>query len=312
MIDRLADLPFVAVVGASGSGKSSVVRAGVLPALRRGAIDGSALWFVTTMVPGVDPIASLEASLLRVAVNPPESLRAQLAEPGGLLRAVRRVLPDDETVLLVVVDQLEELFTLTSSDDERERFLAELAAAIEAPSSPLRVVATLRADHYDGPLSNGAFAKLVSDGTVTVQPADGRRTGGGDRRPARSVGVEVEPALVAELVATVGSRPASLPLLQFALTETFRRRTTTLLSLATHREIGGLTGALALRADDLVGPVGSDEHAEARRIFGRLVVIESNGTPSRRRAPANELGDSERDTLARRATRCRPTAVGRS
>ncbi len=291
--DRLAARPFVVVVGASGTGKSSAVRAGVLPALRNDALDGSSQWFVTSMVPGADPIDSLEAALLRVAVNPPASLREQLAEPGGLLRAVRRVLPDDDTVLLVVIDQLEELFTLGSSTAEQERFLSELASAIEAPASPLRVLATLRADHYDAPLATRSFARLVADGTVVVQPFTPAELEEAIVRPANSIGVGVEPALVAELVATVGARPGSLPLLQFALTETFRRSTTNSMSLATYDGIGGLTGALAMRADDLVGPAEAPDWEEARRILGRLVVIERGGISSRRRAPVSELGGGE-------------------
>ena len=229
-----------------------------------------------------------------MAVNPPVSLREQLADPGGLLRAVRRVLPDDSTQLLVVIDQLEELFTLESSTDERERFLSELASAITAPGSPLRVIATLRADHYDGPLSNAAFAHLVSEGTVAVEPFTPAELEEAIVRPAESVGVQVEPALVAELVAAAGLRPASLPLLQFALTETFRRRPEAQLSLITYQELGGLTGALAVRADELIGAGDSVDRTEARRIFGRLVVIEPSGLPSRRRARLSELGTADR------------------
>ena len=195
------------------------------------------------MVPGTDPIDALETALLRVAVNPPASLREQLAEPGGLLRAVRRVLPDDGTELLVVVDQFEELFTMAAAA-EQDRFLTELAAAITAPGSPLRVVATLRADHYDVPLRHPTFAELVTDGTVTVRPMTPGELEQVVVRPAAGVGVEVEPALVAELVAGVTERPAALPLLQFSLTEVFERRISGVMFASTHHELGGLTGAV--------------------------------------------------------------------
>jgi hypothetical protein len=293
LVEAVERRPLVVVVGPSGSGKSSVVRAGLVPALRRGGVPGSAEWFVTTMVPGSDPIDALETALLRVAVNPPASLREQLAEDGGLLRAIRRVLPDDRTKILVVVDQFEELFTL-SSVDARDRFLDELAAAIGHPDSPLRVVATLRADHYDVPLRHAAMADLVTEGTVTVRPMTGDELERAITQPAHAAGVDVEPALVAELVSGVAGQPSSLPLLQFALTELFDRRVGDVMLLDTHRELGGLSGALAASADRIVDTGDPADEAEARRIFGRLVTLGEGVEDTRRRALRSELGTGER------------------
>lgn len=297
VVERLDARPLVVLVGPSGSGKSSVVRAGLVSALRRGAVNGSENWFVTTMVPGTNPIDAFEAALLRVAVNPPTSLRSQLGQDGGLLRAVRRILPDDDTTLLVILDQFEELFTLTELAEERDRFLHELAHAVRAPSSPLRIVATLRADHYDEPLANAAVAGLVTDGTVTVRPLTPAELEEVVVLPARSVGVEVEPALTAELVASASERPASLPLLQFALTETFRRRASGVMSLSTFQGLGGLTGAIAATADHIVDSAGDATVAEARRILGRLVTLDDGGEHSRRRALISELGDDDSTTV---------------
>jgi serine/threonine protein kinase/DNA-binding SARP family transcriptional activator/WD40 repeat protein len=297
VVERLEAQPLVVLVGPSGSGKSSVVRAGLVSALRHGAVNGSENWFVTTMVPGTDPIDAFEAALLRVAVNPPTSLRSQLGQDGGLLRAVRRVLPDDDTTLLVILDQFEELFTLTELAEERDRFLRELAHAVRAPSSPLRIVATLRADHYDEPLANASFAGLVTDGTVTVRPLTPAELEEVVVLPARSVGVEVEPALTAELVAAASERPASLPLLQFALTETFRQRTSGVMSLSRFHQLGGLTGAIAATADRIVDSAGDAEVAEARRILGRLVTIGDGGEHTRRRALISELGEHDSTTV---------------
>ena len=113
LVARLAEERFVAIVGPSGSGKSSLVFAGLLPALGRGAVAGSAGWRIATMTPGARPLEELEAALLRIAVNPPASLLEQLeADERGLCRAVKRVLPSDESQLLLVIDQLEELFAL--------------------------------------------------------------------------------------------------------------------------------------------------------------------------------------------------------
>ena len=249
---------------------------------------------MATMVPGPDPIDALETALLRVAVNPPATLREQLAEPGGLLRAVRRVLPDERTRLLLVVDQFEELFTQARDPDERDRFLAELAHAVVEPMSPLRVIATLRADHYDAPLRQASIAELVTRTTVTVRPMAPDELDRAIRLPAASVGVEVEPALASELVAGLDARSSALPLLQFSLTELFDRRVSNTMLLATHRELGGLTGALAARADRILAAGGPDDEAEARRIFGRLVTFGEGSDDTRRRALRSEFGDRER------------------
>ena len=293
LVERVGDRRLVAVVGPSGSGKSSVVRAGLIPAIRRGAVTGSDEWYVTTFVPGGNPFDALETALLRVAVNPPASLRDQLAQPGGMIRSIRRVLPRDGARILLVVDQFEELFTLVHDEELRHRFLDELAGALTAEPSPLRVVVTMRADHYDAPLRHQAIAGLVTDGTVTVRPMTPDELGRAIASPARDLDVEVEEALVAELVAGVSARPGALPLLQFALTELFERRIADVMLLSTHHELGGLAGGLAATADRLVERVGPENEVEVRRIFGRLVALGRGKEDTRRRALRSEFGSSE-------------------
>ena len=174
MISRLAGDSVASrclvVVGPSGSGKSSVVRAGLIPALRAGAVNGSPQWFSTTMVPGEDPYEALEVALLRIAVNPPPSLLEQLrAGPRGILRTVRRCLATDDDVLVLVLDQFEEVFRGRASGDA-DSFLHALAVAVEDPASPLRLVATLRADYYHRPLEHPAFARVLTAAAVDVPP----------------------------------------------------------------------------------------------------------------------------------------------
>lgn len=152
---------FLAVVGPSGSGKSSVVKAGLIPAVRQGALPGSKGWFITEMVPGAHPLEELELALLRIAVKEPPSLLGQLKEDKrGLLRAIRRILPEG-CELLLVIDQLEEAFTLVEEPEETTFFLQSLYEAISDPKSPLRVVVTLRADFYDRPLMHPDFSTLI-------------------------------------------------------------------------------------------------------------------------------------------------------
>jgi serine/threonine protein kinase len=142
---------FLAVVGPSGCGKSSLVRAGLIPAVRRGALPGSERWFVVEMHPGAKPFKELEAALLTIAVKPPADLGERL-EWGDTGRLVDELLPADSELLLVI-DQFEEMFTLADDEQQRIRFLEQLVAATTTPGSRMRIVATLRADFYDRPLS---------------------------------------------------------------------------------------------------------------------------------------------------------------
>ena len=290
MTDRDQEAHLLAVIGPSGSGKSSLVHAGLVPALRRGAVPGSDDWFVSTMVPGVDPFENLETALLRVAVNPPTSLRDQLADgPRGILRSVRRVLPDDSSPLLLVLDQFEELFTLCEDDQLRHDFLSGLAVAASEPASPLRVVLTLRADFYDRPLRHAEFAPLIKQNSVTVTPLSGDELERAIVEPAAGVGAQYEPGLVADIIADVGSQPGALPLLQYALTELFETNVSGLLRSDSYRELGGMTGALARRADDLYLAGTSVEQDATRRLFGRLISLGEGNEDTRRRVRMAEI-----------------------
>ena len=279
----------VLVVGGSGTGKSSVVRAGLLPRVRRGDVPGSQGWFVTTMLPGSSPFKELAECLRRVAVVDPSGLADRLAEDeAGVDRVLRRLIPGDGQLLLVV-DQLEELFTLASDQDQRA-FLNGVMHAVSAPDSRLRLVATLRADFYDRPLAFQPLGTVVSDATVTTMamlPADLEAA---IVEPAERVGGRVERSLVAELVSAVvdeRGRPASTPVhavragrAQFHQASRARPR----------------TGSWAVSAGPSPrGPSGSTPRSTTenlvavRRMFERLVVVGTEGEPTRRRAARTEL-----------------------
>ena len=280
----------VVIVGPSGSGKSSVVRAGLVPALREGAVPGSADWFTTAMVPGSDPFEALEAALLRVAVNPPSSLLGQLRDgPRGILRCARRCLAEDDQRVLLVIDQFEELFTASSDDDTRS-FLSALAEAVEDPASPLRVVVTLRADYYDRPLEHPAFAAIIDAASVNVTPLAADELEQAIVEPARRLGVEFEPGLVARIAAETLGQPSPLPLLQYALRELFDRRDGDRLTVGAYDAIGGLTGALTARAEDLYADADEHQRSAVRRVFGRLTSPGEQSADLRRRVAISDLG----------------------
>ena len=283
----------VVVVGPSGSGKSSVIRAGVVPAFRRGAVQGSAEWFTTMMVPGVDAYESLEAALLRIAVNPPASLLDQLRDGDrGILRGVRRCLPDDASRVTVVIDQVEELFTGPNSSDAG-RFLGALAVAIDDPASPLRVIATLRADYYDRPLQHPTFAPIVKEAAVEITPLAPDELVAAISGPARDVGVGFEPGLVARIAAEAVGQPSPLPLLQYTLSEMFDHRKGTVLTVEDYEAVGGIGGALAARAERLFAEADAGGRAAIRSVFGRLTNPAGVTIDTRRRVPIGDFGDDE-------------------
>jgi DNA-binding SARP family transcriptional activator/WD40 repeat protein len=299
LIERLArtgaDGRFVVAIGASGSGKSSVVRAGLLPKLRTGGLPGSEGWLLATMAPGADPFGELDAALRSVAMSDPGP-RSPEPDEFEVLRILDAAVPPTETVLLVI-DQLEELFTQLSDESERQQFVNGLTRAISRRDANLRVVATLRADFLDRPLRYSEFGQLVKRGAVAVVGMSAPELEAAIARPAAGVGVEVEPALSAQLVADVLDQPAALPLLQFTLTELFERRSGPVLTLDGYRDLGGVKAAVAGRAEAVFGQLTETEQELARRMFLRLVTVDESRSVSRRRALRSDLvstaGDSD-------------------
>jgi WD40 repeat protein/DNA-binding SARP family transcriptional activator len=288
LIARLAEpsetVRFLAVVGPSGSGKSSVVRAGLIPRLREGALPGSERWFIVEMHPGSHPFEELAEALLRVADRRPRDLAGELArDREGLLRAAGELLPGEDGELLLFVDQFEELFTLTASEEQRAAFLDALSTAASTPGSRLRVVITLRADFFDRPLLYRVFGDLLAERTEAVTPLSADELGRAIVGPAEGAGLSLEPALVADLVADTAQAPGSLPLLQYALSELFERRQGSTLTLESYRSIGGVPGAVARRADQIVARLDHAGKEAARQVFLRLVTISEEGSADVRR-----------------------------
>lgn len=284
---------FVALVGASGSGKSSVVRAGLLPAITAGALPGSDDWFAVTMIPAPHPFEELEAALLRIAVDPPQSLLGLLAgsEP-GLHRAVDRILPDDGSQLVLVIDQFEELFTQVDQTTA-DRFLDALVAAVSDPHGRIRVVLTLRADFYDRPLRHRGTGELLRDATEVITPMTPEELEQAIVEPAAKLGVTFEPNVVAQLVRDVADRATALPLLQYALTELFEARAGFTIGADAYQSVGGVAGALVSRADGLLAELGAGGTEVARQVLLRLVTLGEGADDTRRRVLLTELQNLE-------------------
>jgi DNA-binding SARP family transcriptional activator/tRNA A-37 threonylcarbamoyl transferase component Bud32 len=320
LIDRLIDQcsrsgvdgRFVLVTGASGAGKSSLVRAGLLPALRAGAVAGSGGWFVTSMMPGAHPFEELEAALARVAAVPAQGLAEMMsADHRGIARAVKQVLPDEHGELLVVIDQFEELFTLCPDEPTRQAFIAGLVDAVSDPRSRLRVVATMRADFYASPLRYPGLAPLAESGSVAVTPLAADELDRAITEPALRTGVIFEPGLVARIVADVVDQPGALPLLQYALTELYERRASGMLTIGVYEQLGGLSGALARRGEELYEAATPDERDAIRRVFSRLVTLGEGTEDTRRRVLMSELAGPDAACVVERYAAARLLATDR-
>jgi serine/threonine protein kinase/ABC-type sugar transport system substrate-binding protein len=281
---------FLAVIGPSGSGKSSLVKAGLIPALWRGDLPGSEKWFVIEMLPGAHPLDELEVALTRVAANTTANLREQLErDVRGLLRAAQLILPDDGSQLVLVIDQFEEVFTLVEDEAARQHFLNLLLSAANETRSRVRIIVTLRADFYDRPLHYPEFGEMLRSRMETVLPLGAQALERAIAGPAERVGVQFEEGLVASIVAEMNYQTGALPLLQYALTELFEHREGRLLTHKAYQEIGGAVGALAKRAEALYIDLLPEAQAAARQMFLRLVTLGEGVEDTRRRAARSEL-----------------------
>jgi basic membrane lipoprotein Med (substrate-binding protein (PBP1-ABC) superfamily)/DNA-binding SARP family transcriptional activator/Tol biopolymer transport system component len=301
LVERLVarvvgDTRFTALVGPSGSGKSSAVQAGLVPSLRRDHPEV----LVAHMQPGSQPYGALEAALGQLPGVDQRSFAELLARgAGGLLDCVSMLLRDGSSRLLLVVDQFEELFT-SVDQAEASRFLALLADAADDPGGRVHVLVTLRADFYDRPLADPRLGQLFADNVVSVVALGPDQLEAAATLPARQLDIGVEPRLVARLIADVAGQPNALPLFQYAMTEVFDARDGPVLDLATYERIGGVRKAVARRAESLYSQLGSSEQDAARQLFLRIVTV-SGDIVGRRRAPASELVSLDIDVIALRA-----------
>ncbi len=289
MMEGLSSSRLLAVVGPSGSGKSSAVRAGLIPRLRNGGLSTSQEWLITDMFPGAHPFESLEAALLRVALTRPTHLHEILtSDPNGLRRVVGLLSPGKEAEIVLIIDQFEELFSMVSSVSDRQLFLDALTSAANHESS-LRIILTLRADFFDLPLQYPEFAEVFRDGVITVSPPTADGLARAITQPAMNVGVSLEPGLVSRIVDDVREQPGCLPLLQFTLTDLFAGRTGDVLTVAAYDASGGVGGTLGKRAEETYSNLSAQGKEAARQLFLRLVTVDEMADDTRRRVRQREL-----------------------
>jgi WD40 repeat protein/serine/threonine protein kinase len=293
LVNRLAEKSllsrFLAVVGPSGSGKSSLVKAGLIPALKRGALPGSKQWFIVLITPGTHPLDELEVALLRIATTTQLNVREQIErDERGLIRILKLVLPPDGELLLVI-DQFEEVFTHSVNEASTTHLLNNLYAAVTDSTSRFRLVITLRADFYDRPLMYANFGNLLRERTEIVVPMNSEEMERAIVAPAKQVGVSFESGLVSTIISEVSGQLGSLPLLQYGLSELFDQHQGNRITFADYRAIGGVLGALGRKAEDIFNSFGANEQQLIRQLFLRLVTLGEGTEDTRRRVLLSEV-----------------------
>ena len=279
LVARVVGAGFLGIIGPSGSGKSSVLRAGLLPSLASGVLPGSEGWRRLLLRPGERPLDELRRVLVSGAEDPiAEALRALPA--GGRL--------------LIAVDQMEELFIACRSEAERAAFVAVLARAAADPDGRAVVVVALRADFYGRFAAYPALAELLGANHALVGPMQASELRRAVELPAGRVGLRVEAELTDALVDDVEGEPGALPLLSTALLELWQKRRDDTLAVAAYHESGGVQGAVARLAEGTYARIADGRRQLVRAIMLRLVGESESHLPVRRRAPLAEL-DLERN-----------------
>jgi len=263
-VAHLDSWPLLAVVGPSGVGKSSFIHAGLIPAVR--ATPGP--WRVLEVRPGRAPLASL-AAVTGVTVSLADA-------PGQFGQALRERAAKESMKILLVVDQLEELFTLSDDGAAREAFLAALLGAADDPSSPVRVVLSTRADFLDRLAADHAFLGELSRGLFFLSAPDKENLRETLVRPAELAGFSFEDEAIVDDIVQTAARRGALPLLQFAATRLWdtRDRSKRLLTRAAYESMGGVAGAFVRHADDVAAAVAPQHQPLLRAIMLRLVTPE--------------------------------------
>jgi WD40 repeat protein len=315
LASRVGVEPFVAVIGASGSGKSSLVRAGLVPALR-----GRASWNIRVFTPTSHPLEALAGNLISGASGHAEE-RTHLAselgrDPYGLRRFLEQRLRS-ATRTVLVVDQFEELFTICQDGFEREAFAENLVVAADSGGSA-RIVITLRADFYAHCADYAPLREALAQHQEYVGPLSATELRQAIEAPADQGGWELEPGLVDLLLRDVGDEPGALPLLSHALLETWQRRRGRRLTLAGYRAAGGVQGSIAQTAESVFSEgLTAEQQSIARRVFLRLTELGEGTQDTRRRTAIGELfgrrdRQAEVQTVLQALADARLIAIGES
>jgi hypothetical protein len=293
--EKVKDCNFVPVIGASGSGKSSLVRAGLIPRLL------ALGWQVLPPIkPGSEPLKTLKllvGGLFEIAER--EQIDRILEQQG--LGAIVSQLPGEARVLLVV-DQFEEVFTQCQDRQERQRFIDCLTSVRQSDNHRLVVVTTMRADFVDRWLTSGVLTQAIQDDALFLGVLAGANLEDAIEQPSAIQGYNLQPGLLELILRDVANEENCLPLLEFALTELWekRDRSNQLLTVAEYQGLGGLVGALDRHAEDIYQDLAARGQGDwVQRVMLRLVRTGEGMRDTRQRRSQSELLDMGKDVTTR-------------
>lgn len=296
LLDTVRQSNFLAIVGASGSGKSSVLRAGLLHQLKRGRrISKSDQWDIRLLVPSEHPLQRLALAFVNEdgtqlaraeQLQQAESLIAQGAD--GLRRLVNAA-TTERTV--IVVDQFEECFTLCQDANERQQFFACILNALDLCPEKLCIVIAMRADFFGKCVEQeySGLAKRIEGNLVAVKAMSRDELANAITKPAEKVGLTVEPELVQEVLKDLAGAPGSLPLMQYALRELWYQKSGSQFQLKDYSRLGGVMGTLRKRATTVYHSFDKLEQSATRHIFLSLTQLGEGTEDTRRRVFKRDL-----------------------
>ncbi|MEM9008878.1 MAG: AAA family ATPase, partial [Cyanobacteria bacterium P01_F01_bin.86] len=296
------------ILGPSGSGKSSLARAGLIPSLARHPLPGKEQMRIAVLVPGTHPVEALAGVLAKAATQDPMPVaktrefatELKLKNEAGIYDGMRRIvdlMPQiKDTPLIVLVDQFEEVYSLCQDADEREAFIDNLLCAASSPTGNVSVVLTLRSDFLGETQRHEWLTQVIGSDQSMIVPgmteAELRRA---IAEPAKQAGHPLDAATVNLLVKDTEGREGALPLLQFALTRIWAGLSEGKAPADTYEAMGGVGGALAGKAQDIYNELDDTEKDMVRRVFIGLVQLGEGTRDTRRRAAISSLMAS-RDT----------------
>lgn len=285
LIKRLNRQPILVVGGPSGSGKSSLVRAGLIPAVNNGALPGSEKWRILLFTPGIDPLGELHYQIYKGVKTPEHTLEALRQNP-----ALARHMGENQTPVLLCIDQFEELFTLCQNKQDQQDFIDALSAFLDPADSQAHLVIAVRADFYGNCAMFPWLASKITDNQVLVGPMARNELRQAIEKPAQHAGLALENGLVEAILDETNDDAGSLPLVAHALVETWSRRRHNTLTIDGFRATGGVAGAIAQSADTIYDhDLNKEQQTAMRRLLLQLVTPGEGAADTRRRITLTSL-----------------------
>lgn len=288
----------VGVLGDSGSGKSSLVRAGLIGDIKRGIFPRSESWPIVVLKPGADPLDSLAIALAKC-----QEKHTSIKEISAMVERMRQsdcVLVEEADKwlnelrggdqIILFIDQFEEVFTDCNDETQRSAFISNLVSAATRINGNIQIVLTLRTDFYRSCARYKELANILSQNHILVGPMTREETSMAITMPAEISGCSFDDGLIEQLLDGCGKEIGSLPLLQYALLQLWQLRSASRLTLQAYKQIGGIEGALQNRAEALYGSLKSaSQKTLCRLLFLQLVNLDPDGSLTKRRRSLLDL-----------------------